>query len=321
MTQIISSLRSILNTSPPRITFVRSGALGDSILLLPAIQLLAQVNPEAEMQIVGSSWARRILSLSPHAWNFVPYDSAAMTRLFADRCLSLPPVLADADGIIVYTSSPEARLARNIRSLHRGTTIVHPISPPSDMHVASHLSSAITEEAPQLEDLPHPELQVPQQIRETTLNGPGNSPFTSQIPVVLLHPGSGSREKCWPAERYAQLAKNLDKQGIRPIGLQGPADREQCTRVSHECPSLRFFVKPNLNHVAGLLGEISVCVTNDCGIGHLAAAMGTPTISIFGPTNPCQWRPHGPKTTVLQSDATGKWPTVNQVLDAITQWI
>ncbi len=320
MTQILSSLRSVLNISPPRITFVRSGALGDSILLLPTIHLLQRENPDAEMQIIGSTWARRIIPLVPHDWSFAPYGSPDMTRLFTDQCRVLPPIIEDSDGVIIYTSSPDGPLASNIRELHSGATIIHPIAPSPNTHTAAHLASAVTEDSPRVQELPHPALQAPSAAQQRAADRIDRL-RTSDRPTVLLHPGSGSKEKCWPPRLYADLAEKLDQRGVNTVGLQGPADKEQCRRVSHAYPSLKFIVKSDLDHVAGILSAVSACVTNDSGIGHLSAALQSPTISIFGPTSPHQWRPLGPCTTVLRSNSGEDWPEPRHVMNAIMRSI
>lgn len=320
MSQILDSLRSVLDVSPPRIAFVRSGALGDHILLLPTIRLLQEHNPDASMRVIGSTWARRIQPLTSPEWDFAPYDSVAMTQLFTDDCRSLPPMLADTDAIIVYTSNPEGPMVSNIRHLHRGPVLTHRLSPPPHRHAAAHLATAITGDPPDIDDLPFPRLQASAEIVRS-VSKRIKEPIATGKPLVLFHPGSGSREKCWPPHRYAELAESLHAQDINMIGLRGPADREQCRRVTHQYPSLEFFVNADIEQVAGLLSAVSVCVTNDSGIGHLSAALGTPTVSIFGPTSPEQWRPLGPKTRVLQETETGEWPSPQRVSDVLMKWL
>jgi len=121
--------------------------------------------------------------------------------------------------------------------------------------------------------------------------------------VVAICPGSiNSRAKRWPAEAYAALADRLieSQRQVVLIGSQGEAEvsQEVVSRMRHEPVVLTG--KTTLDQVTAVLATVDLIVTNDTGPAHIGAALGRPTIVIFGPTNPLTTRPFSPNAEVLR---------------------
>jgi len=126
--------------------------------------------------------------------------------------------------------------------------------------------------------------------------------------LVAVHPGStASREgakKRWPIDSYRRLLDDLDAEtGAQTLIVAGPSEREGAGALARAMrePPMVLDGCPDLRAVAAVLAEADVLVANDSGIGHLAAAVGTPVVSLFGPTNPEEVRPFG-AGDVVQSD-------------------
>ena len=108
-------------------------------------------------------------------------------------------------------------------------------------------------------------------------------------PLVLLCPGSiNSRAKRWPAERYAALADQLIKSGanVALIGSPNELDvsRQVCERAVHQ--PIMLTGKTTVADATAIISIADVLITNDTGPAHIGAALNTPTLAIFGPTNP-----------------------------------
>ncbi len=122
-------------------------------------------------------------------------------------------------------------------------------------------------------------------------------------PVAILCPGSvNSRAKRWPAERYAELCDRLRDAGIT-VALIGSAaeidvSNEVCARAEH--PPLLLTGKTSVAEVVALISIADVMVTNDTGPAHIGAALGTPTLVIFGPTNPLTTFPMSPRAEMVR---------------------
>lgn len=112
---------------------------------------------------------------------------------------------------------------------------------------------------------------------------------------VVLHLGSiahdGLERKRWPADRFAELARRLLAAGHRVTLLCGPAERELTRSVHAETPGAGIF-EGSLQDAARVISASGMAICNDSGIAHMAAGLGTPVISIHGPT-PVEFGPFG----------------------------
>ncbi len=130
-------------------------------------------------------------------------------------------------------------------------------------------------------------------------------PQSSWHGAAVIHPFSGSRKKNWPLERFHQLAAGLDE----PLRwLAGPED---------ELPGADRF--DDLGELANWLAGARVYIGNDSGITHLAAAVGTPTVALFGPTDPELWGPRGERVSCLRNEPIVEM-NVERVIEAIREF-
>ena len=109
-------------------------------------------------------------------------------------------------------------------------------------------------------------------------------------PVVALAPGAVGPSKRWPGESYAALALRLTAAGLAVWVLGGPEEKPLAREIVGESPA-RDLTGSDLREAILALAAATVAVSNDSGLLHVAAALGTPTIGIFGPTSPWHWAP------------------------------
>jgi hypothetical protein len=106
---------------------------------------------------------------------------------------------------------------------------------------------------------------------------------------AAIHPFSGSARKNWPLEKFRQLARGLER--TMPVSwCAGPDDPPLAGAVQID----------DLYELACWLAKARLYVGNDSGITHLAAAVGTPVLALFGPTDPAVWAPRGPHVRVAR---------------------
>ena len=162
---------------------------------------------------------------------------------------------------------------------------------------AGHVADYLIE---QLKPWPIYEQAVGQILRSVENRGISTTVAPGDVPV--LHPGSGSPHKCWPAERFLALARRLGERGPRPRIVLGEVEAETWPAAQVEA----FAAAGELHRPTDLLGLLDsylgagVFVGNDSGPGHLAGILGIPTVSLFGPTDPARWKPLGPRVRVLR---------------------
>jgi heptosyltransferase-2 len=120
-------------------------------------------------------------------------------------------------------------------------------------------------------------------------------------PIVTLSPGAVGAGKAWPAGHYGQLAQALVGDGAAIWVLGGPNESALAAQIAQVGgPRVRDLTGNDLRDAILALAAADVAVTNDSGLMHVSAAIGTPTVAIFGPTSPWHWKPLNPIAAILE---------------------
>jgi ADP-heptose:LPS heptosyltransferase len=124
-------------------------------------------------------------------------------------------------------------------------------------------------------------------------------------PRVVIAPGAGWPGKCWPVERYAVLADLLVEKTRASVVVIGSPDEKELgagliSRMKQ--PALNLVGATSLGESAAVIASCDLFIGNDSAPLHLAAAVGTPTLALFGPTFTSKWAPNGPRDRVLQTE-------------------
>jgi hypothetical protein len=223
--------------------------------------------------------------------------------MYAVGAPSLPEpqakLVAGAHTVVSFASSPGDAFSDNVARLApEANYLPLTVKPPDGFagHVTDHLLS-------QLSPWPAVQAALVQVLRSVASRGvTGKSPAGT---AVLVHPGSGSRKKCWPPERFVSLIERLRGDG-RPVRVVlGEVEREMFSPADvRQLESAADVVHPAT--YVNLLDEVTAAaafVGNDTGPSHLAGIVGLPTVALFGPSNPGQWRPLGPRVRVVRAES------------------
>ena len=151
---------------------------------------------------------------------------------------------------------------------------------------------------------------------------------------VGLAPGSREPRKNWPLERFVALAHALAERGAAPVFLIGPQERALLEQLRAAVPAALFPEAEPPDPALGLgrlefgiaVGQrLFAAVANDSGIGHLLGAIGTPLVSLFGPTDGRRWGPLTRRGKILQAEDFGgttmETIPVAAVLAVIERWL
>ncbi len=111
---------------------------------------------------------------------------------------------------------------------------------------------------------------------------------------VVLSPGGGWRSKCWPAERFGHLCQNIyNELRIRCVINHGPGEEELAAKIKAASPNANpLAYTGTLEQLMALLRNAACIVAGDTGPLHLAVALGTPSVALFGPTEPARNGPY-----------------------------
>jgi len=292
-----------------RILVIRTGGVGDFILSLPVIDALADAWPAAEIEILGRP-AIAALAQSK-VTRIVSIDDRRFARLFTEAPLEATDAaaayLSAFDTVVSFLGTPESEFGRKLRSLVPRTLFIPPPAPGAK-HAVVHFLDCLEQAGIQASKCVSPRIDLDPKDREggarllERLLGPDD---TKQ--PIILHPGSGGRQKNWVPASFARTVQLFRRLGWSAILLEGEADEAAVRAVSdHLQPDEpRVLKDASLLQVAGAIACSRLIVGNDSGISHLAAALGTPLVCLFGPTDPVVWRPLGTSVRVLSfTDAT-----------------
>lgn len=270
-------------------TILRGGAIGDFVLTLPAIAAVCRAFPAADLRLIGRP---ATLVLGPAA-SILDGEDPRLIALHQDGPLPAATcqIFAATQRVLAY--AVDQHVGRQLRRAFAGPVLLWDPRPPADFrgHIVDHLLSPLRQWGlPVGNRTPHIALR-PQDY--------GYVEALAAAPEVVIHLGSGSPTKCWPAANFHALASALQKRGWHVALLCGPVERERQLSVG-DLPALH---PPDLRSLAGLLAKAALFIGNDSGPGHIAAAVGTPTLTLFGPTDPRLWAPPGKCSQVLRAPA------------------
>jgi heptosyltransferase I len=136
------------------------------------------------------------------------------------------------------------------------------------------------------------------------VNIAGLIPEENERPLVVLHPGARWASKLWRPASWAQLADWLEQQGFLVALTGSRADEPLVSEIikSTPAPVLNLAGSTSLAQLAAILRKTRLAVTTDTGALHLAAALGTPVVALFGPTAPWRTGPFGQGHQIVRLD-------------------
>jgi ADP-heptose:LPS heptosyltransferase len=122
---------------------------------------------------------------------------------------------------------------------------------------------------------------------------------------VGLAPGSRQPQKNWPLDRFADVAASLAANGCVPVFIVGPWEHPWVEQLRQRVPAALAPDSVPIDRALALMSRLDVVLANDSGIGHLAASIGVPLVSLFGPSDAERWRPFGEHVRVLRAQDFG----------------
>jgi len=120
-------------------------------------------------------------------------------------------------------------------------------------------------------------------------------------PTALINPGAGWGAKCWPVERYAEVARGLIVRGYRVLINAGPQEEMMADVIVKGTSGASIPLSTTLEQLIAVTRRVNFFVAGDTGPLHLACALGRPVVGIYGPTDPSRNGPYGTCSRVLRS--------------------
>lgn len=283
-----------------QILVIRGGAIGDFILTLPAITALRRQFPEACLEVLGYPHIVQLATAAGLVDNVRSIEARSLAGFFArDGALAeeLANYFSDFDLIVSYLYDPDQIFRANVGRCSAAQFIQAPHRPAPG--VREHASQVFLKPLEQLAIFDAE--AIPKLVIQPSPSEPraaGSEPY----PVLALHPGSGAEHKNWPEASWAELLQKLVfRTRLNLFLVGGEAEGDRLQRLAAALPPLRTRVAQSLPlaELAGLLAGCNAFVGHDSGISHLAAALGLPSLLLWGVTDPEIWRPPSPRVATL----------------------
>ena len=270
------------------------------MLTVPVFSALREHRPDAHIGIIGYPRTNRLAITCGLADSTRSLDDAEIAGLFS-RNTPPAPALADYlrsfDTVISYLHDPDGIVRENLIRSCAGRIICHSPQVASG-HAADHLCAPL---APL--GIPAPPVAIPRLQLSPEYARKGKELLRPLgAAVVMLHPGSGSERKNWPAAKFANLARHLcSNTPLTPVFSFGEADSAVRAALDRLAPDIKIIPACDLTELAAILAACRGYVGNDSGITHLAAAVGVPVTALYGPTDPAVWGPRGSNVSVVRA--------------------
>ncbi|HEY8849388.1 MAG TPA: glycosyltransferase family 9 protein [Thermoanaerobaculia bacterium] len=282
---------SSLIPHPSSLLVIRLSALGDVIHTIPAVVALRDrydidwVVEEPYRELVAIVARVRDLPVSLKRW------SPAQIRR-ARRSVRGHDVAVDFQGLIKSALLARASGARDRYGFAAEFIREKPAAWLVNRHVTIDPTKHVVEWNLQLARALEPSLQLPRVDFSVFA-----SPTAAERRIVLI-PGAGRRDKQWPVQRFRELAGYIGKE---TLVAWGPGERSLAEAVGSELAP-----PTDLRELARLLRDARLVIAGDTGPLHLAAALGTPVVGLYGPTNPRRNGPYGQIENCVETFSTSR---------------
>ncbi len=278
------------------ILVIHHGALGDVVSTFPALLRLKQLF--GSIAIVCQSSIGQLAQKLDIVDKWFPLEAAAFATLYSGHIDPIVKnILLSNRKIVLFSRS--RLLEKTLYSILKNE--VYRIAPRPDLDQKIHVSQHILSNLVRFRLLEESDKDTCMTLSfsdSSDRRNPQHDPSK-----IIIHPGSGSRKKCWPISNFIKIALSIDASGRQPEFILGPAEYDlydillQSKRLNANVHKIE-----KLTELAGLLKTGGGFIGNDSGITHLAAFIGLPSVAVFGPSDPKTWKPMGRAVKVVRPD-------------------
>ena len=289
---------------------IHPGTLGDVVLALPAIQLIRRQFSDHELVLLVREPIGKLLLKFGLVDRVINMEGPDLAQLLSDDpCFGddVGEIMDHCHHVVAWVTDCDGKLAMNLERL--GIEQRWIMSPHNGLLRSYHQSDRYLETLGFLmHNVFQHEILLSSQCAlrpNKPLFLPDDSRKSDDPKSIFIHPSSGSLHKCWPPLKMATLIQQLiqGKKG-KVILCQGPGDNAIISELQSCLRAVNYKIikETDLVEISQLLKRIDLYIGFDSGVTHLAAALGIPTIAIFGPTDVERWSPKGPHVDVILAE-------------------
>jgi heptosyltransferase-2 len=294
--------------------------VGDAVMTVPALREIRRLFPDAHITLATRPWAEGLFEDAEFLDDLMVHEGSGLrsvihqVRAWRRRSFDLAILLPNSLETALVASLAGVPLRLGYATDGRQRLLTNPLEVPESrdsqhevfyyLNIIARLEWLVDRKQSFLNTQPNASLEVGERRKAAARDLLHHHGITEGRRLIALCPGSiNSRAKRWPAERYASLADRLiDECGADVLLIGSPAEEEVSLEVAERMRHKPIMLtgKTALKELVAVLSLVDLLVTNDTGPAHIAAALGRPTLVIFGPTNPLTTRPFSPFAEIVR---------------------
>ncbi|HRI03387.1 MAG TPA: glycosyltransferase family 9 protein [Pyrinomonadaceae bacterium] len=281
-----------------RVLVVKLRSIGDTVLATPSLFALKRFLPNAQIDILLEDWVAPVLDGFDAVDNVLTVGKSTIDRIKTARELRRRKydVVFNLHGGTTATMLVRATGARHrvgVASYQYPFLYNHLLPSAAEFwgqettHSAEQQLALLGFVGVPVDDRPKTRLVVTEKGRTARV-----SEWHERGSYAILHPGTAFATKQWPTENFARTAEFLNQKGLQIVAIASQSESKVLDELKrYSNVPITTFDDLTLPEITALASKAKVFVGNDSGIAHIAAAVGTPSVVVFGSSNRNHWRP------------------------------
>jgi ADP-heptose:LPS heptosyltransferase len=290
-----------------RIAVFRALQLGDLLCTVPALRALRAAAPQAEITLIGLPWAAEFARrFDRYIDDFIAFPGFP----------GMPEAAPDFAGIPNFFSAAQEKKFDLVIQMHGSGTLSNPLAAAlgARCNAGFYVPGQYCPDPHRFVPWAEKEHEVLRYLRLMSRLGVANRGDALEFPLhdddfrvlrdsgadlpapgtyVCIHPGARLPSRRWPPVRFAEVADRLAAQGLHIVLTGAAQERELVDAVKQamHTPAIDMCGRTSLGAAAALISQARLLVSNDTGVSHLAAAVGTPSVIVCCGADPSRWAP------------------------------
>ena len=292
-----------------RVLIVRLRSIGDTVLTTPSLFALKRFLPHASVDILLEDWVAPVLDGLPHVDNVITLERkstfarARVARQLRARNYDVVYNLHGGTTATLLTRATGATHRVGYQSYQYARLHNH-LSPSSSMLWGRDKTHSVEQQLALLgwtgvpvSDRPRTELAVTPEA-SATIAERLKSAGLMNVAFAVIHPAAAFATKQWAADKFGRVAEDLRNRGLAVVAITTTNEKAIIDEMNKNTAApVTAFTDLSLPQITALLARARVFIGNDSGIAHIAAAVKTASVVIFGSSNTAHWRPWTPSVS------------------------
>lgn len=286
-----------------RILIIRLAPLGETVLTTPVIRAIRQHFAGAYISYMVAPTREDLVSANPHLNEVITYQSSVpkLAYQLLQRKFDLAVVLQPTFRLVLLTYLARIPFRVGFKTNSGGKRLLHASVPNNtSQHETQRYLDVVREIGIEVTD-DEPEVFVDEKGKAWCSEFLESQNLKDGKPIIGLNPGAGTSYRRWSADNFATIVDMIhDAYDAHTIITVGPNECELAQQINKQMTHSTTIVDDvTPMQLAALLQRCNLYISNDTGPMHLSVAVNTPTIALFGGSNPTQWGPKWDKHTVI----------------------